>query len=80
LAAQKFFGLFLDMDATQQIARLEERLAWLERHLTEQDKAMLEMAEDLTRLRRELLVLRERLPSGGGDEPGMSAHERPPHY
>jgi len=70
----------MDMDATQQIARLEERLAWLERHLTEQDKAMLEMAEDLTRLRRELLVLRDRLPSGGGDAPGMSADERPPHY
>ena len=31
----------MDMDATQQIARLEERLAWLERHVTEQDKAMM---------------------------------------
>ena len=70
----------MDMDATQQIARLEERLAWLERHVTEQDKAMLEMSDDLIRLRRELLVLRDRLPSGGGDEPDMSANERPPHY
>ena len=70
----------MDMDATQQIARLEERLAWLERHVTEQDKAMLEMSDNLTRLRRELLVLRDRLPSGGGDEPDMSANERPPHY
>jgi len=70
----------MDTDATKQIERLEERLAWLERHVTEQDKAMLEMSEDLTRLRREMLVLRDRLPSGGGDEPDMTAHERPPHY
>ena len=70
----------MDLDEAQQIARLEERLAWLERHVTEQDKAMLEMSEDLTRLRREMLVLRDRLPSNSGTEPDLSANERPPHY
>jgi SlyX protein len=38
--------------------RLEERLAWLERHVTEQDRAMLELHEANTRLRRELAALR----------------------
>ena len=69
------------MDEAQQIARLEERLAWLERHVVEQDKAMLEMSDDLTRLRRELLALRDRLPSNSSPtEPDDTANERPPHY
>ncbi len=69
------------MDVAQQMARLEERLAWLQRHVAEQDKAMLEMSEDITRLRRELLVLRDRMPSGGlSSESDNSADERPPHY
>ena len=69
------------MDEAQQVARLEERLAWLERHVVEQDKVMLELSDDITRLRRELLILRDRVPSGGSmAEPDNSANERPPHY
>ena len=61
------------------INRLEEKIAYLERHVTEQDRAMLEMAEDIARLRRELKALRERSEPRGDaapEEPG----ERPPHY
>ena len=65
----------------ESIKLLEEKIAYLERHVTEQDKAMLELAEDLARLRREWKTLRERLASGGtaggGEEP---PDERPPHY
>jgi len=68
------------MDEAQQVARLEERLAWLERHVVEQDKVMLELSDDLTRLRRELLALRERQSSGAQNEPDDTANERPPHY
>ncbi len=69
------------MDAAQQIARLEERLAWLQRHVTEQDRAMLEMSDAITGLRRELLVMRDRMPSGGSSaEPDAPDSERPPHY
>ncbi len=69
------------MEEAQRIARLEERLAWLERHVTEQDKAMLEMADDLARIQRELRMLRERQSSfGESGEMGSSAEERPPHY
>lgn len=63
------------------LKRVEEKIAYLERHVTEQDKAMLEMAEDLARLRRELKTLRER--SGGRVESGREeaeTEERPPHY
>lgn len=65
----------------ESIKHLEEKIAYLERHVTEQDKAMLELAEDLARLRREFKLLRERAAggdaSGGGDE---MPDERPPHY
>jgi SlyX protein len=65
----------------ERLKRLEEKLAYLERHVTEQDKAMLEMADDIARLRKELLKLRERPPSGGMQESDSSASdERPPHY
>lgn len=68
------------METPQQIARLEERLAWLERHVVEQDKAMLEMSDDIIRLRRELYVLRDRQASGDPGMLGSQADERPPHY
>ena len=65
-----------------ELQRLEEKIAYLERHVGEQDKAMLEMAELLERLRRELAGLRERLPASAPGEPesGAPAQERPPHY
>ena len=66
----------------ESIRRLEEKIAYLERHVTEQDKAMLEMADDLARLRRELKALLERsaaqTPAGERDE--TPTDERPPHY
>ncbi len=53
-------------------------MAWLERHVVEQDKAMLALAETNDRLRRELDIMRLR----GGSEPAgpTAAEERPPHY
>ena len=75
--------------STERIDRLEERLAWLQRHVAEQDKAMLEMAGQIDRLKAETLRLRSRGEVGGlGDGGaggglsggGADAHERPPHY
>ncbi len=66
----------------ESIQRLEEKIAYLERHVTEQDKAMLEMAEDIAALRRELKRMRDRLDvsaSPGGDG-GDIPDDRPPHY
>jgi SlyX protein len=61
--------------------RLEEKIAYLERHVAEQDKAMLEFAEDIARLRRELAMLRVRLAGDGGRGPeAADTDERPPHY
>jgi SlyX protein len=59
-------------------ALLEEKLAWLQRHVMEQDKAMLRMAEEIDRLKKQVAELRAKLAA----EPDESAapDERPPHY
>ena len=59
---------------------LEERLAWLERHVTAQDKEMLALHDALARLRRELTALRT--VSAARDNSGETppTEERPPHY
>jgi SlyX protein len=64
------------------ITQLEEKIAYLERHVVEQDKAMLEFAEELGRLKRELKSLSGKL-SGAGGLGSSETHptdERPPHY
>jgi SlyX protein len=67
----------------ESIRRLEEKIAYLERHVTEQDKAMLEFAEQLAALRREVRALREQSDVRGTPTAGAGddvADERPPHY
>lgn len=64
------------------IERIEERVAWLEHHVGQQDRAMLEMAERLDRIVRELSRLRERSTATGATMEAGAAlpEERPPHY
>lgn len=64
------------------LQRLEEKIAYLERHVVEQDKAMLEMATQLDQLRRELTGLRERVAATPAPDAAASppAADRPPHY
>ena len=60
---------------------LEEKIAHLEHHVTQQDKAMLEFSRELDGLRRELKALRERTPARDarvGED--AATDERPPHY
>ena len=69
--------------SAERIDRLEERLAWLERHITEQDKVMLEQSRMLDRALAELRLLRDRVATGAGDaapSAASSTDERPPHY
>lgn len=61
---------------------IEERLAWLERHVVEQDKAMLELSKTNDALKKQLLELRGRShgSSAGSAEEIFEGDERPPHY
>lgn len=66
--------------SNEPLIALENRFAWLERHVTDQDKAMLKLEEELRRLKRKLELLQERQQGTGQPaEPG-EAEERPPHY
>ncbi len=60
------------------LAVLEERLAWLQRHVAEQDRAMLKLYEELDRLKQQVADLRKK----GADRADESTEtdERPPHY
>tara|TARA_R110002111_G_scaffold15640_2_gene40784 strand:- start:208 stop:414 length:207 start_codon:yes stop_codon:yes gene_type:complete len=64
------------------LQQLEEKVAYLERHVVEQDRAMLEMSELLERIKIELGSMRERMEDaapGSNDDPTL-INERPPHY
>jgi uncharacterized coiled-coil protein SlyX len=64
----------------ERLTHLEARFAWLEAHVVEQDKVMLELGEQLRRLRAELKHHQERAAPTAGIEPMADADERPPHY
>lgn len=66
------------MNEAERITLLEERYAHLQRHVGQQDKAMLELSDELAKLRQEVSLLRIR--DAGGSEPGDMPNERPPHY
>lgn len=67
----------------ERIQRIEEKVAHLEHHVTQQDKVMLELSDELARLRAEMKLLAARVTDSGGAGPssaGTDANERPPHY
>jgi uncharacterized coiled-coil protein SlyX len=66
------------MNEAERLTKLEERYAHLQRHSTEQDKVMLELGDEVAKLRKELVRLRAQraTDSDGGELPD----ERPPHY
>ena len=65
------------MSNDDRLTRLEERYAHLQRHSTEQDKVMLELADEVAKLRKEIAALRVQRSHGPEEEAG---DERPPHY
>jgi SlyX protein len=65
---------------TDRLTTAESRIAWLEHHVAEQDKAMFELGEELRKLRRAMDSLRERLQGQGTPQEPPLPDERPPHY
>ena len=62
----------------ERLALLEEKLAWMQRHVAEQDKAMLELAGEIDRLKRKVAELGQRRGEESSAPPAID--ERPPHY
>lgn len=59
---------------------LEIKLAFLERHIEEQDKVVYGLSKEIDTLKRELTRIGERIAQSNSDGPELSADERPPHY
>ena len=66
------------MNENERLTKLEERYAHLQRHSTEQDKVMLQLTDELAKLRKELATLRTH--QTGGRDSEEAPDERPPHY
>jgi SlyX protein len=64
----------------ERLLRLEEKIAYFERHVAEQDRAMLELTDQVARLRQALLTMRERLPDSPAGGESTPEDDRPPHY
>ncbi|MFT3830749.1 MAG: SlyX family protein [Opitutaceae bacterium] len=67
-------------DSAERLANLETRNAFLERHVAQQDRAMLEMAERIDRLEARLRHMAERAEQQGSPGGDLPVDERPPHY
>lgn len=67
------------MEIDERIRSLEERIAFLERHVEAQDAEMLDLSKGVRRLMERVSMLEGRVRDAGFGEVG-SADERPPHY
>lgn len=65
------------MDAAQ---KFEEQIAHLQRHVEQQDRAMLDLNRELERLRQRIERLETKPSSEGDTAAGSPADERPPHW
>jgi len=60
---------------------MEERMAFMQRHVEQQDRAMLELSREVARLSERLARAEARLKQQtSGEDPGPPADERPPHW
>lgn len=62
------------------LRRLEEQVAHLQRHIEQQDRAMLNLTRETDRLRQRLERLEAKPAADGDSAAGSPADERPPHW
>ncbi len=67
-------------DAEERLTRIEERFTHLQKHVSEQDRVILDLTEQLDGMRRELTRLQGEGTGARGGSEDMPADERPPHY
>ena len=72
-------GIFPSMDP--KLRDLEERIAFLQRHVEQQDRAMLELSREVSKLSDRLARTEAKLTqtADAGDQ-APPADERPPHW
>jgi len=73
--------IIIVMDIESRIARLEERLTWLQEHVIEQDKVINLKSNEIEKLTKALLALKRQIPDSPADGSDREMpEERPPHY
>ena len=63
-----------------EIKELQERLAFLQRHIEQQDRAFLELSKEITVLSQRIARLEGKINQLGGDEEAPPADAKPPHW
>ena len=61
-------------------SELQIKISFLERHIEEQDRVILELRQDTDLIKKELFKLKDRMESDSSGSEGAPADERPPHY
>ncbi len=63
-----------------EIKEMQERIAFLQRHIEQQDRAFLELSKEITALSQRLARMEGKVNQLGGDEEGPPADSKPPHW
>ncbi len=63
-----------------EIKEIQERIAFLQRHIEQQDRAFLELSKEITALSQRLARMEGKVNQLGGDEEGPPADSKPPHW
>ncbi len=63
-----------------EIKKMQERIAFLQRHIEQQDRAFLELSKEITALSQRLARMEGKVNQLGGDEEGPPADSTPPHW
>lgn len=63
-----------------EIKEMQERIAFLQRHIEQQDRAFLELSKEINILSQRLARMEGKVNQLGGEEEGPPADAKPPHW
>jgi len=64
----------------EEIKEMQERIAFLQRHIEQQDRAFLELSKEINVLSQRLARMEGKVNQLGGNEEGPPADSKPPHW
>lgn len=75
-------GRLMSEATSEHVRELEIKIAFLEHHVAQQDRAMMELGRQLDRLERQVTRLSDSVKSADAGASGAmpAGDERPPHY
>ena len=64
----------------EEIKEMQERIAFLQRHIEQQDRAFLELSKEISVLSQRLARMEGKVNQLGINEEGPPADSKPPHW